>query len=180
MANLQLPGLLSGQCEESKRHSALWLTDINDTVLERCHDNIQLPCNASSRHPHIYCRPLNWSDALNPQDRPALTSSLLEIDADVIIGADIVYDPGIIPDLVCSLRLALKARDFGESGQIAAYIALTIRNEATLAQFLREAASSLNIEDIHTCSGSSQFSEADASRYEQVKIYKMTRRIQMM
>ncbi|KAJ7146268.1 hypothetical protein C8R44DRAFT_757025 [Mycena epipterygia] len=69
----------------------LWLSDINDSVLARCRDNIRLPCNLSSSHPDVRCCFLDWSAALAPDGIAPLTSLLNdEIDADLILGADIV------------------------------------------------------------------------------------------
>ena len=47
--------------------------------------------DASSSHPGIMYRILDWSDALDPATLPVFTSTLHnDIDADVILGADLV------------------------------------------------------------------------------------------
>ncbi|KAJ7044966.1 putative methyltransferase-domain-containing protein [Mycena alexandri] len=110
----------------------LVMSDINDSVLTRCRDNIQLPCNLSSSHPDVRCRFLDWAAALDPDGIAPLTSLLREeLDADLILGADIVFDPDLIPALVAVLRLALASN----SRPRTALIALTIRNPATTQKF---------------------------------------------
>ncbi|KAJ7757469.1 hypothetical protein B0H16DRAFT_665219 [Mycena metata] len=110
----------------------LVMSDINDSVLTRCRDNVQLPCNLSSSHPDVRCCFLDWSAALDPNDIAPLTSLLREeVDADLILGADIVFDPNLIPALVAVLRLALESH----SRPRTALIALTIRNPATTQKF---------------------------------------------
>jgi hypothetical protein len=52
-----------------------------------------------------------------------------------------VYDPEIIPALIATLGLAL-------SGAAEAYIALTVRNEATVDRFLEATRARLRLEDI--------------------------------
>ncbi|KAJ6623162.1 putative methyltransferase-domain-containing protein [Mycena sp. CBHHK59/15] len=115
----------------------LWMTDINDVVLSRCRDNIQLPCNLSSAHPDVRCCFLDWSAALDADELMPLTSLLSdEIDADLILGADIVFDPDLIPVLVAVLCLALQAGPSSNARPKCALIALTKRNPATMQKFL--------------------------------------------
>ena len=54
-------------------------------------------------------------------------------DVDVVLGADIVFDSRIIPDLVKTIQTLL-SRNFNSL----AFIASTIRNEKTYAHFLKE------------------------------------------
>lgn len=96
------------------------------------------------------CCFLDWSAALDTDGIAPLTSLLNdEIDADLIIGADIVsprisffahrdgppcfqvFDPDLIPPLVAVLRLALQANSRPRS----ALIALTTRNPTTMEKF---------------------------------------------
>lgn len=140
VASVQLQ--LGTEEEERKREEmgTLWLTDVNDAALERCKYNLQIPCNASASHPAVHYRPLDWSDALDPPaSSPNSTNSasaplksmlMEEVRADVIIGADLVFDPNLIPALVGTLSIALAM------GTAEALIALTVRNEATLRAFL--------------------------------------------
>ncbi|KAF9785712.1 hypothetical protein BJ322DRAFT_1055945 [Thelephora terrestris] len=50
--------------------SSIWLTDVNDVVLSRCRENVNLPCNASSGHQHLQFRQLDWFSALHADDIP--------------------------------------------------------------------------------------------------------------
>ncbi|KAF7302566.1 hypothetical protein HMN09_00891100 [Mycena chlorophos] len=110
----------------------VWLSDVNETVLARCQDNVRLPCNTSSSHPNVRCCFLDWSAALDP-DRIVVTKALLreEISPHLILGADIVFDPSLIPPLVAVLNLALR-----ENPSASAIIALTERNPATMQKFV--------------------------------------------
>jgi protein-lysine N-methyltransferase EEF2KMT len=91
----------------SDTNGSLWLTDINEEVLARCHHNLRLPCSKrlgdftvvhpdsvsedrSSSHPNIQCRTLDWFAALNADEKPSLDSLLSKIDSNVVLGADIV------------------------------------------------------------------------------------------
>jgi hypothetical protein len=90
--------------------SPLWLSDVNEEVLTRCRGNIQLPCSTfslicsahamasrltsyidlSSSHPNVHYRLLDWSHALDCVTLPRIQSFLQEVDAELILGADIV------------------------------------------------------------------------------------------
>ncbi|KAJ7508581.1 hypothetical protein B0H11DRAFT_1848194 [Mycena galericulata] len=125
----------------------IWMTDINDSVLSRCRDNIQLPCNLSSSHPDVECCFLDWSTALDPDGVVPLTSLLEEeLDADLILGADIASPmiPYLIPALVALLRLALPPR----SRPRFALIALTVRIPTTRDKFTDAIRSAGNSDDL--------------------------------
>ncbi|KAJ2721423.1 hypothetical protein GGI07_003988 [Coemansia sp. Benny D115] len=66
---------------------------------------------------------LSWEDT----DQCTKYSS----DVDIIIGADITYDPTIIPVLVTALKAMI------QSSQQVAYIMSTVRNPETFELFLR-------------------------------------------
>lgn len=103
----------------------------------------------SSEHPDIQAQELDWTDALDESRRPAIQSLLDEASAELVIGADIVstgspkyftvclksqvFDPSVIPALVATLQMAL------EGSNKYALIALTVRNNDTVAEFLRTA-----------------------------------------
>jgi len=129
-------------CDEGIHASGtIWLTDVNDVVLSRCRENVQLPCNRSSSHPNLnYCS-LDWSDALNSAESPLRSILHDEIKPNLILGADLVFDPYLIPALVGTLHISLQ---HGAD----AFIALTVRNEDTLSQFLRTAEQSLWVLDL--------------------------------
>ncbi|KIJ66389.1 hypothetical protein HYDPIDRAFT_109408 [Hydnomerulius pinastri MD-312] len=144
------------------------LTDVNSAVLTRCQNNIQLPCNRSASHPRIGYRSLDWFDSLSC--RESLSSLLNEASADIILGADIVFDPDLIPPLVATLSLALSS----ERTKFA-LIALTVRNEESLTYFLDEIRKVLKIEDVDYTLSSNlpllTLDEVDAGL--QVKIFKI-------
>ncbi|KAI0673724.1 putative methyltransferase-domain-containing protein [Trametes maxima] len=126
----------SMQLEDDVAPASLWLTDVNEAVLQRCEDNLRLRCNQSHLHPNLNLRTLDWFDAMDAESG-SIQAFFAEARPDVILGADVVYDPSIIPPLVRVLVLALAHR--GDGKKPVAYIALTQRNEITLANFLRHA-----------------------------------------
>ncbi|KAJ7940485.1 hypothetical protein B0H13DRAFT_14257 [Mycena leptocephala] len=117
---------------DSSSPGTVWMSDINESVLSRCRDNVHLPCNLSSSHPDVRCCFLDWSAALEPDGIAPLTSLLHdELDADLILGADIVFDPALIPPLVAVLRIALQPTLRSKC----ALVALTVRNPTTMQKF---------------------------------------------
>lgn len=86
-------------------------------------------------------RLLDWFDAISAQEN--LKSLLVEAHADIILGADIVFDPALVPPLVATLSAALS-----QAHTRMALIALTIRNEVTFDYFLKETESVLVVENI--------------------------------
>ncbi|KAI0684765.1 putative methyltransferase-domain-containing protein [Cytidiella melzeri] len=125
LATLQQPTVHRGR---------IMLTDVHPHVLRRCESNLVLPCSTSSQHPLIHTEELDWADALRDSRLPMIHRVLQKASAELIIGADVVFDPSIIPALVGTLKMAL-AGDATKS----ALIALTVRNESTIAEFLRTA-----------------------------------------
>ncbi|KAH9931996.1 uncharacterized protein BXZ73DRAFT_89957 [Epithele typhae] len=142
---------------------SLWLTDVHEPVLQRCEVNVRLPCNASHRHPDMTVLRLDWSDAQDP-DRSGPIDDLANVRAtpDIVLGADLVYEPSIIPPLVAVLDATLSpGRDR------IALIALTLRNEDTMSDFLRQASEWRPVGQYFT--GAAELGQ-DAS--EQVRMYK--------
>ena len=87
--------------------SPIWLTDVNDVVLSRCRENLNLPCSAfgnfltnfqrgytltdaSSRHRLLQLRQLDWFSALDVNEISSVCGFMTEADPDIILGADIV------------------------------------------------------------------------------------------
>ncbi|KAH6917094.1 putative methyltransferase-domain-containing protein [Coprinopsis sp. MPI-PUGE-AT-0042] len=123
----------------------LWMTDVDETVLASCQANINLPCNVHLGQNEIHTRRLDWHDALDEARLPGLHLLLRhDINPDVIVGADIVFDPSLIQPLLAILGLAL-----GAKRATFALLALTLRNEQTMATFLNAAkAKGLVVEDL--------------------------------
>lgn len=121
---------------------AVWLTDNNYVVLARCRHNVNLPCNPSSSHRNVNYRILDWSASLEESRSPALKSLLNEIDPELVVGADIVFDPSLILALIGTIKLALQPQSqlVSDSPKLA-LVALTVRNGETMAKFLDDAQS---------------------------------------
>ncbi|KAF9225355.1 hypothetical protein BS17DRAFT_751056 [Gyrodon lividus] len=172
-ASLQLHAaisLSSSNIPECSNMPSVYLTDVNSVVLARCQNNVQLSCNRSSSHPNIKYRTLDWLDSLSCCE--SLSSFLSEAGADIILGADIVFDPVLVPPLVGTLCLALSF----ECTRLA-IIALTVRNEETLAYFINEIRKVLKIEEVDSTVTNhlplETSDQVDAGL--QVKIFRITR-----
>jgi len=65
-----------------------------------------------------------------------------EIDPELVVGADTVFDPLLVPALIGTIKLALQPRGYlvSDSPKLA-LLALTMRNEETMAKFLDHAQS---------------------------------------
>ncbi|EIW63925.1 uncharacterized protein TRAVEDRAFT_111741 [Trametes versicolor FP-101664 SS1] len=123
---------------------SLWLTDVNEIVLQRCEHNLKLQCNQSHEHPNLHIRTLDWSDAADTKRCSSVHAVFDEAQPEIILGADVGYDPSIIPPLLDILVLALSSPSNGYKRE--AYIAITQRNEDTLAGFIRQAEERLSVE----------------------------------
>jgi len=159
MATLQVEGPSSG---------SICLTDARPDVLDRCQDNLSLPCNVSSSHSALSCHLLDWTDALDETTVQSLRETISEMNPELVVGADIVYDPVIIPALITTLYVALKGRT------TVALLALTIRNAATIATFLTTARKQLTVEEVEWSSKQSMFAGTSGSyAIHEVKIFRV-------
>lgn len=131
-------------CSRSADPPTIYLTDVNPCVLDRCQHNIKLPCNRSSSHPNIEYRLLDWCDAIFSRD--SLASFFANTSAEIILGADVVFDPAMVPPLVATLSVALS-----QGRPRVALIGITIRNQATISYFLQEIEKALMVVEVqHT------------------------------
>ncbi|KAJ3845499.1 putative methyltransferase-domain-containing protein [Lentinula raphanica] len=162
-----------------KDSSSLWLTDVNDSVLSQCRQSIQLPCNISSTHKSVEFRTLDWEDVSRPNVGILKTLLRDEIKPDIILGADIVFDPALVPPLVALIRLALQLGSESNT-QGLALIALTIRNPETFQYFLdRVREQGLCFEDVPSPEATKGFEFVDAveggvSTSDRVRILRIT------
>ncbi|KAK0208676.1 hypothetical protein DFS33DRAFT_1380177 [Desarmillaria ectypa] len=154
----------------------LHLTDVDSEVIARCISNIKLPCSNIYHRQNIRVSMLDWSDALRPDIFAFKARIQQEINADLIIGADIVFDPRLIPALMATLSLTLNAGS--ERRSKVALIALTIRNEDTYATFRATAQKyNLVIFDLEYPTTDGLFIDSldrGADRKHDVKIMKIT------
>ncbi|QRV83438.1 ubiquitin family protein [Ceratobasidium sp. AG-Ba] len=143
VATLQKIFQASQTPEEAKnrppeRTPCIVMTDVDEDVLTRCATNLRLPCNTSDNQ-QTQVRALDWTDSVDPNRVRYVHAILDEVDADVVLAADVVYDPSIIPPLTRTLRLALDRPVSGSSSLRVAYVALTLRREETFAGFMKSA-----------------------------------------
>lgn len=119
-------------------------------------DHLHIFLDKASLHPSLTVKLLDWTDALDNDRKYRLREFLTDADPDLIIGADLVsivgevntplangtrqvYDTTIIPSLVATLKLALELPSLRvDSLPRKAIIAGTVRNEATLDEFIRQ------------------------------------------
>lgn len=114
--------------------SVLYLTDINEDALRRCRENMQLPCNASSRYENLFVKSLDWFDTLAGDRVRDLVAFMDNVGPDLILGADILYHPDMVAPFLTTLNIALHASKSPAGG--IAYLALTVRNADLLNTFL--------------------------------------------
>ncbi|KZT30931.1 hypothetical protein NEOLEDRAFT_1159994 [Neolentinus lepideus HHB14362 ss-1] len=130
--------------------SSLHLTDVHEEVLSRCEKNVNLPCNTSSQHRDIHYHALDWSNATDSTRRSSLTRLFENINADVILGADLVFDPDLILALVETIAVALQESSSGSSRTKTAILALTVRNQDTFDTFERLTSQYFHLHELPT------------------------------
>ncbi|KAI5124119.1 hypothetical protein M0805_000932 [Coniferiporia weirii] len=135
-----------------KSRNCLYLTDLNEQVLSRCQNNVKLSCNSPLTHSALRFNLLDWCHARDEKRLSGLLHLLDIIDAELILGADLIYDLEIIPSLVAVLKLALqRTPPSSVRSPRKAIIAATLRNERTLATFVDQACGAgLDVEELES------------------------------
>jgi len=100
---------LNQTTEEFRKSGSLYLTDINDEVLQRCHDNLNLPCSEyftlvlrlsihvkvldlSSLHPSVQYIKLDWAHSVDPDLSSDMSTLIKErVNPEIVLGADVVW-----------------------------------------------------------------------------------------
>ncbi|KAF8167490.1 hypothetical protein B0H34DRAFT_19036 [Crassisporium funariophilum] len=129
----------------------------------------------SSSHPDINYTELDWSASLEPERLPTMTSLVNEkINPDIILGADVVYDPSLVPALVGTLKVLLEPK--GVPDRRSALFAIAVRNESTLARFLALARESFLVEVVEAGFEETSFNETVKGREacEKVILFRIT------
>jgi len=83
----------------------------------------------------LYTQRLDWFESVETSvDRESQQSLFKSLGADIIIGADIMYEPGLALPLVTTLKMGLTFKNDYQSPT--ALIALTLRRQSTFDLFL--------------------------------------------
>ncbi|XP_078446960.1 uncharacterized protein LOC144715832 isoform X2 [Wolffia australiana] len=144
---------LVGIILEKTKASKVVLTDGDFSTLENMRTNLEANCYQPT--PKVECKYLLWESASEAE--------IMSYSPDIVVGADIVYDPLCLPHLVRVLSLLLKpnphragrthhsqsqegAQDSKglkespiKSENPIAYLAIVIRNQGTFESFLQQA-----------------------------------------
>ncbi|BGP06281.1 hypothetical protein JCM10049v2_002102 [Rhodotorula toruloides] len=138
-ARIKQDALAEGGTEEKKRIVA---TDVDKKVLEMLRGNIAL----NSLDDLVKAESLDWELASDPETGQDTLQAWKDAvfdgggGAELIIGADIVYDPSLAGHLAATLQWLLQRGSGGKAPE--ALIAGTVRSEETWALFLEECRSS--------------------------------------
>ncbi|KAI5474781.1 calcium:hydrogen antiporter [Pseudohyphozyma bogoriensis] len=131
--------ILLGQ-EEGQNLPRVVATDVDESVLERLEGNVEL--NGVGKI--VKTRKLDWELAMTEVGRDALIEWEGGDRPELILGADVVYDPSLAAQLAQTLAILLRRRSLSGSpsspappGPIA-LIAGTIRNQSTWDGFLEQ------------------------------------------
>ncbi|XP_029015026.1 protein-lysine N-methyltransferase EEF2KMT isoform X2 [Betta splendens] len=108
----------------SSRPKKFVFSDCHSTVLQKLRDNLELNGLTRQRSPAISVEELDW--------RTVTDEHIKHLDADVVIAADVVYDPDIVESLVKILSSILKVL----SSEV--LICSTIRNPETYRVFKQQ------------------------------------------
>ena len=140
-------GFLSILCAKYLGARHVRATDGSDQVMTRLRDNISY--NHLENDKRISTSHLLWKSPIGDVEDGAW-ERLGEYD--LIIGADVTYDPKSIPSLVFTIRLLLL-----QKSKAKAIISATVRSHTTVQNFLNACTnSSLAVEDIRTSPGRSE------------------------
>ncbi|DBA94871.1 TPA: hypothetical protein ACH3X1_002405 [Trebouxia sp. C0004] len=126
------------------------LTDGNGAAVDNCKYNLEI--NNCIPPQRLCTTQLAGNHSQETQDVQVMQmqwESPCEVQPDLILAADVLYDPATIVPLVLLLRRFLCNADANRTCKPTAFIATTLRNEETLRQFLYEAeGSQLIVDDI--------------------------------
>ncbi|KAI0073952.1 hypothetical protein K474DRAFT_125683 [Panus rudis PR-1116 ss-1] len=166
-----LLGIITASLQQTAgTNGSLYLTDVRPDVLRRCESNVVLPCNKSSQHSNVHYELLNWADAISDSTAGEVKDKIAQIAPDIVLGADVLFDPSDIPALVKVLDIALQSLE----GTRQALIALTIRNADTVKGFLDAAGQQLEVEELQLPPSNGIFLGVSQERKTDiVKIYKL-------
>ncbi|KAE9553934.1 hypothetical protein FO519_002860 [Halicephalobus sp. NKZ332] len=138
-------GLTGIACAKYCDPASLSLTDCNSDVLHQLKKNIEL-----NNLKNVVIQKLDWME---------FDINQLRTKPDIVIAADVVYDPSVLTGLASTLRQLLSVPPTPESSPIA-FVACTVRNPSTL-QKIKDliAENSLEIFEIVHWSGSDESPE---------------------
>ncbi|XP_076122331.1 protein-lysine N-methyltransferase EEF2KMT [Alosa pseudoharengus] len=135
-------------------------SDFHPRVLQKLRTNVNLNSHDLS-DVSVCVEELDWAEVSEDQ--------LIDIDANTVIAADVVYDPDIVDCLVSLLGRVLKCST--TSGQPDVYIASTIRNPETYSFFKKQLANAGVKHSIITGPTTQIFPYNRFSTIELIKLY---------
>ncbi|PLW25960.1 hypothetical protein PCANC_25222 [Puccinia coronata f. sp. avenae] len=96
-----LVGLVAHQLNPANR---VCLTDCNPVVLDRLEANVLLnfPQSSSTHKPRLSVCHLDWTESAPPPLDDSSPSTL-------VLGADVIYDPDLVPGLVSTIKQSLRS-----------------------------------------------------------------------
>lgn len=121
-------GLVGMVVHQLSREKRVWLTDGNAEVVSRLRANVAL--NGQDEEGHVSVRQLDWN--------LPVTTPLDVGPAPLVLGADVIYDPELVPGLVRTVCHLLSAgADGGRGGgRPQALVCALVRAPATWEAFL--------------------------------------------
>ncbi|KAF7650026.1 hypothetical protein LDENG_00132390 [Lucifuga dentata] len=141
--------------------STFLFSDCHSSVLQKLKDNVQLNGLTGQTSPTVCVEELDWSTATEERVR--------EMKADVVIAADVVYDPDLIDSLVTLLSKILRCSSPEVLPKV--LICSTIRNPDTYSCFKQKLVNAGISYDVISEPVSHVFPYNRVSAIEMIKLY---------
>ncbi|XP_067471674.1 protein-lysine N-methyltransferase EEF2KMT [Thunnus thynnus] len=136
-------------------------SDCHPRVLQKLRDNVELNGLAEQTSPSVSVEELDWTGVTEER--------LKEIGADVVIAADVVYDPDIVGSLVKLLSKILRCSSAEVLPEV--FICSTVRNPETYSGFKQQLENAGISHHVITGPVSKVFTYNRVSAIEIIKLY---------
>ncbi|XP_041853244.1 protein-lysine N-methyltransferase EEF2KMT isoform X2 [Melanotaenia boesemani] len=148
-------------CRSCSPHRFVF-SDFHPTVLQKLRDNVHLNGLSNDSSPVVSVDELDWTTVTEEK--------LREIRADVVIAADVVYDPEVAESLVKLLSKILSCWSVEVQPEI--FICSTVRNPETYSSFKLQLENSGISQEVMTGPVSQVFPYNRLSPIELIKLYR--------